>query len=120
LEIVADTVLDPAKTCGRVMITTSGVTVDVRRARVVGSGGDPKSCRGVGVTAAGVSGVTLKNLTVRGFETGLRVENGRGWTVIIIRAPNGDLFLAESRANRVRYSATPAASPRSRKSSPPA
>ena len=82
LEITADTTLDPAKTYGRLVIKASDVTVDVKGA---GShcrpAGESKSFTGIGVKASGVSNVTLKNLTVRGFETGLRVEDGRGWTV---------------------------------------
>jgi parallel beta-helix repeat protein len=81
LEITADTTLEPAKTYGRLVIKASNVMVDGKGARIVGSAGDPKSFTGTGVSAAGVSNVTLKNLTVRGFETGLRVENGRGWTI---------------------------------------
>src|SRR5438034_5645359 len=82
LRVAASVTLDPAKTYGRLVITASNVTVDGKGARVVGAGGgEPKSFRGIGVEAIGVSNVVLKNLTVRGFETGLWVENARGWTV---------------------------------------
>jgi parallel beta-helix repeat protein len=77
IEIATDTTLDPAKTYGPLRVTASGVTVDGKGASVVG----PRSFDGVGITATGVSNVTLKNLTVRGFQTGLWVQDARGWTV---------------------------------------
>ncbi len=81
LEVAADTTLDSAKTYGRIVVTASGVTIDGQGASVVGAGGEAKAFRGVGVAARGMSNVVLKNLAVRGFETGLWVEDGRGWTV---------------------------------------
>lgn len=59
----------------RLVVRSSGVTVDGNGATLSGPGtiGDPKSLEtaGVGVTVEGVTGVTLKNLRVRGFATGL-------------------------------------------------
>jgi parallel beta-helix repeat protein len=59
----------------RLVVRASGVTVDGNGATLSGPGtiGDPKSMEtaGVGVTVEGVTGVTLKNLRVRGFATGL-------------------------------------------------
>lgn len=82
LTIEADTTLDPARVYGPIVIKASNVTIDGRGARVVGSTtGDPKSFHGVGVAASGVSGVTLRNVRVQGFETGLRVVDGQGWQV---------------------------------------
>jgi parallel beta-helix repeat protein len=80
-EITADVVLDSAKTYGPLVIKVSNVTIDGRGATIIGGRGDPKTFTGVGVRAAGVSNVVLKNLKVRGFETGLWAENCRAWTV---------------------------------------
>ena len=53
-----------------------------RGAEVVGATeGDPKSFQGTGIRASGVSNVTLVDVRVRGWETGLLVENGSGWTI---------------------------------------
>ena len=82
LEITKDTVLDPATTCGRIVIKQSGVTIDGRGAWVIGATqGDPKDYMDVGVSASGVSHVTLKNLNVKGWQTGLKVEDGSEWLI---------------------------------------
>jgi parallel beta-helix repeat protein len=76
LEITKDTVLDPAKVYGSIVIKVSGVTLDGRGAWVIGAKeGNPKDFKSVGVFAPGVSQVTIKNLKVKGWETGLRVED---------------------------------------------
>ena len=52
--------LDPAKTYGRIVIKASNITIDGRGAMILGAkDGDPKSFKGTGISAAGVSGVTL-------------------------------------------------------------
>jgi len=80
--ITADTVLDPAKTYGSIVIKASNVTVDGRGATIVGAtSGDPKTFKGVGIRAEGVSSVTIKNVVVKGFETGLHVSDGSDWRV---------------------------------------
>lgn len=82
LEITQDTTLDPTRTYGCLRITASGITVDGRGAWLVGSrGGDPKGFTQVAVSARGVSGVTLRNVNARGWETGLVVEDGCRWLV---------------------------------------
>jgi hypothetical protein len=76
LEVTKDTVLDPAKTYGRIVIKSSDVTIDGRGAWVAGTTqGDPKSYKGVGISAEGVSHVTLRNVQRQGL--GGRAE-GRG------------------------------------------
>ena len=61
LEITKDTTLDPAKTYGRIVIKQSGVKIDGAGAWVVGAtAGDPKTTQDVGVSAKGVSNVTLQ------------------------------------------------------------
>src|SRR6266566_1274514 len=67
---------------GTVLLSSvTAVVVPAGPPDVAAGGGEPKSFRGVGVEANGVSNVVLKNLTVRGFETGLWLENAGGWTV---------------------------------------
>ncbi len=82
MEITADTVLDPAQTYGPLIIKASNITLDGRGAAVVGkTSGDPREYTGTGIFAQGVSGVTLKNVRVKGWETGLRIEDGSGWRI---------------------------------------
>jgi len=82
LEVTTDVVLDPGVTYGGIVIRVSGVTVDGRGATVLGAGeGDPKDFRGTGVSARGVSDVRLRDVRVRGFERGLHVVDGSGWTI---------------------------------------
>ncbi len=82
LEITKNTVLDPAKTYGRIVIKASDVTVDGRGASIIGATkGGPKSSKQIGISAAGVSGVTLKNVKVKGWDTGLKVVNGSRWLI---------------------------------------
>ncbi|MBI4616376.1 MAG: right-handed parallel beta-helix repeat-containing protein [Planctomycetes bacterium] len=82
LDITRDTTLDPAKTYGPLVVKASRVTIDGRGAWVVGATeGKPNAYAGVGILAEGVSHVTLKNVRVRGFETGLSITDGEGWTI---------------------------------------
>ena len=82
LEITKDTDLDPAKTYGRIVIKASGIKIDGHGASVVGATkGDPKDYEDVGISAEGVSKVTLRNLTVKGWQTGLNVEDGSEWLI---------------------------------------
>ena len=91
LVVTRDVLLDPAITYGGLVIGADGVSVDGRGARVVGplqraaeAAGAPAASNaftGIGVRAAGVDGVTLRNLRVQGFETGLLAEDGADWTI---------------------------------------
>jgi len=82
LEITANTVLDPAKTYGRIVVKASDVTIDGRGAWLIGAKeGKPKDFKHIGVCAQGVSRVTLRNLNVRGWDTGLQIEDGSQWLV---------------------------------------
>jgi len=66
-----------------IFIDASNITVDGNGAVLVGPGvsSNPNSYIGTGVTSTGVSGVTLKNLTVSGFLVGLTVTNGSNWNI---------------------------------------
>jgi parallel beta-helix repeat protein len=82
LEITQDTSLDPAKTYGPIVIKASNITIDGRGAWVVGARqGDPKDFKNVGIAAKGVSNVTLRNVRVKGWDIGLRIEQGGRWRV---------------------------------------
>ena len=82
LEIIANTVLDPAKAYGPIVIKASNIIIDGRGACVVGARqGDPKEFKGVGIAAKGVSNVTLKNINAKGWDIGLKIEQGGEWLV---------------------------------------
>ncbi len=82
LEISQDTVLDPARIYGPIVIKASNMTIDGRGAWVIGPRqGNPKDFKGVGISATGVSNVTLKNINVERWDIGLKVEHGSHWTV---------------------------------------
>lgn len=91
LVVTQDVRLDPAVTYGGLVIAANGVTVEGRGACVVGpvqraaeAAGAPAATNaftGVGVRAAGVCCVTLRDLRVRGFELGLLVEDGSDWRI---------------------------------------
>lgn len=82
IEISKDTTLDPKKTYGPIVVTASNVTIDGQGAWIVGATqGAPREFKGVGILGRGVNHVTLRNVNVKGFETGLRVEDSEGWTV---------------------------------------
>ncbi len=82
LEITKDTALDPAKSYGRIVIKASNITLDGRGAWVIGATkGDPNTYTRIGISAEGVSGVTLKNVKVKGWKTGLKVVNGSRWII---------------------------------------
>ena len=82
LEITGDTTLDPTKSYGRIVIKASNVTIDGKGAWLIGAvKGDPKTFKGVAIEAKGVSKVTLKNVNAKGWETGLSVADGSGWTI---------------------------------------
>ncbi len=67
-----------ARTPARIVVRASHVTIDGNGATLIGPGriGDPQSLEtaGVGVLIEGATGVTLKNLRVHGFATGLVIR----------------------------------------------
>ena len=82
LGISKDTVLDPKKTHGPIVIKASDISIDGRGAWVIGAiRGDPKDYKDVGVSGNGVSHVRLRNLNVKGWDIGLKVEHGSHWLV---------------------------------------
>lgn len=82
VEITRDITLDPQQTYGRLIIKASNITIDGRGAKIVGATtGPPKSFQEYGIIADSVNNVTLKNVRVQGFETGLKIVNAEGWLV---------------------------------------
>lgn len=82
LEVTSDITLDPGKIYGAIVVKKSGVTIDGKGAWLIGaSKGAPKGFKGIAVSADGVSQVTLKNVNAKGWETGLQIRKGSGWTV---------------------------------------
>ncbi len=56
-----DTTLDPKKSYGRLIVKASNVAIDGKGAWVIGiDGGNPKTYKGIGIEAKGVSGVTAE------------------------------------------------------------
>jgi len=82
LVITHDMVLETTRTYGPIVIAASGITLDGNGAVIEGTvGGAPRDFTGTGIDARGVSGVTLRNVTVRGFRIGLRVRDAAHWTI---------------------------------------
>lgn len=85
LILTESTTLDPGIVYGGIVIQRSGITVDGRGATISGpvlrAGGPEKDYTGVGISARGVSDVTLRNVCVRGWETGLQISDGSGWLI---------------------------------------
>ena len=84
--VTNDLVLEPgAQLPARLIVRASNVTIEGAGATLVGPGkaGDPPSLEnaGIGVLMEGTTGVTLKNLKVRGFGTGLVIRQAQGVTV---------------------------------------
>ena len=82
LVINRDTVLEKDAVLRRgLVVRASHVTIDGNGATLEGPGkpGEPKSFAGTGVLAEGCSGVTIRNLKARGFETGLSARDGSGF-----------------------------------------
>jgi hypothetical protein len=86
LEITGDTVLDPARTYGRIVIKASNLMVDGRGAWLLGPAAAktrprPGDFQGVAIEARGVSNVRLRNVNARGWETGLKVSDSANWEI---------------------------------------
>ena len=82
LDITQDTRLDPDKVYESLVIKASNITIDGRGAWLVGEKDQPgNKLKGVAILAEGVSNVTLKNINAKGWETGLRIVGGSGWTI---------------------------------------
>ena len=82
VDITQDTQLDPNKTYGVLVIKASNITIDGQGVTLVGDNALPQNRRkGIAILAAGVSNVTLKNINAKGWETGLKIVDGSGWTI---------------------------------------
>jgi|GEM_PF-1339231 len=82
MDITQDTRLDPDKVYGPLVIRSSNITIDGGGAWLIGDLKPPgNKLKGIAVLAAGVSNVTLKNVNAKGWETGLKIIDGSGWTI---------------------------------------
>jgi parallel beta-helix repeat protein len=66
------------------IIGADDIVLDGSGAVLIGPGSldrGPASFKGTAVYSDGHSGVTVKNLTAKGFQTGLHVKNGEQWTI---------------------------------------
>lgn len=70
----------------RLVVAASHITIDGRGATLVGPGtpGDPASLEnaGVGVAIAGGTGVTVRDLKVKGFATGLHIRDSSAFRIV--------------------------------------
>ncbi len=84
MRITGDTTLERGAVLSEpLVIAASNIVLDGNGATIVGPGraGDKESFQGVGILAEGCSGVTLRNLRVRGFRIGLSVADAAGWLI---------------------------------------
>jgi hypothetical protein len=84
LAVTKDLVLEKAVVIDRpIVVGASHITIDGNGATIQGPGkaGDPKSFAGIGISADGCSGVTIRNIKVRGFQAGLKASDGDAWLV---------------------------------------
>lgn len=65
------------------IIAGEGITIDGNGAIIRGRGreGNIHTYSGIGLFSSGFSHVTVKNITLRGFQTGMKVMNGSNWTI---------------------------------------
>ncbi|MFT4839896.1 MAG: parallel beta-helix repeat protein [Planctomycetota bacterium] len=68
---------------GPIVIAANGITIDGGGAVLEGPGqpGKPTTRQGIGILAEGRSDITLKNFTVRGFESALVIRGGGRWNI---------------------------------------
>jgi len=81
IEINTSGTLQASSIQGQLVITASNITIDGGGLTLIGGEGSPNKFDGVAISAHGVSNVTLKNFNARGWETGLKIVDGEGWTV---------------------------------------
>jgi parallel beta-helix repeat protein len=120
IEIARDTTLEADLVCSRgpaLVVAADGVTVDLGGHVVSGEAADSRrfdgGAPGPGILLRGVSGVTVRNGTVQGFQAGVVVEGGSGNVVEgltvqdNIGTPDGELgdgiVMNESEGNRVEF-----------------
>jgi parallel beta-helix repeat protein len=81
LVLTSDTTLDPQKEYGQIVIAGSNITIDGRGAILDGGDSAANKRQNTAIMAEGQDGVVIKNLTVRGWQLGLRVVDAEGWEV---------------------------------------
>ena len=85
LEVTDDIELDPKIQYGAIVIRRSGVRINGNGALLIGPGAregrSAKTYQGAAILGEGVSDVTLRNVTARGWETGLIVRDAQGWLI---------------------------------------
>lgn len=85
LEVTDDIELDPKIQYGAIVIRRSGIRINGNGALLEGpgmrEGVAAKTYQGTAILGEGVSDVTLRNVTARGWETGLVVRDAAGWLI---------------------------------------
>ncbi|WP_308635610.1 right-handed parallel beta-helix repeat-containing protein [Paenibacillus silvisoli] len=66
-----------------IVVAASGITIDGNGAVIRGRGkaGSIYSYSGIGLFASGCKDVTVKSLTISGFQIGMKIMHGRNWTI---------------------------------------
>lgn len=74
--------LDPKVEYGAIEIKASDVTIDGQGAKLIGAkSGDPAKFQGTAIVANGVTGVTVRNVVAKGWETGLKITDSERITI---------------------------------------
>ncbi len=79
--ITEDTILEPSRDYGRLVIDASNITIDGRGILLKGKDELANKRQGVAIISTGQSNVTLKNIKAHQWETGLEVVDGNNWTI---------------------------------------
>lgn len=84
LEVTESITLDPLKTYGRLVVKSSGITIDGNGAWLIGNAdrkAPPSMFKGEAIRLEGVSNVTVRNVNARAWETGLHAVRCESLTV---------------------------------------
>ena len=82
LVITRSTQFDAQRTYTRIVVKASNITIDGNGAWLIGaSAGEAKTFKGVAISSERTSGVTLKNVRAKGWETGLHLVGVSEWRV---------------------------------------
>ncbi|MCB1096271.1 MAG: right-handed parallel beta-helix repeat-containing protein [Verrucomicrobiae bacterium] len=65
------------------VVVADDITIDGKGAILIGPAapGDPKTGYGIGLVAEGRRNITLRNFTIRGFQTAIAIRGGGGWKI---------------------------------------
>jgi parallel beta-helix repeat protein len=83
--VQSDLVLQPGVSYGRLIVAASDITIDgngiVLQNSLLDAAVPANKRRLVGISSNGHHNVVLKNIIAKGWETGLEIHDGKGWTI---------------------------------------